>query len=808
MADQTGQIALGSIDQLASFTGIVIEAPTIASDGSVTGTTNFGGATAPVLLQYVGEIGSSVGEGGWILSVKSELGDLIEQDGLVESPFQLQSPIVVFSSTAIDIESEAMSEQARAFYGELYGLTDFTVRLQRGVNVLTIATVAEGTIPSRLLEKAGVGVPQLQIEGVLFGDFTDDTVEQFQSDEKESNFWSDLREGAMLRATLPQIVIDDLPANLTVGDAALVWQSPGTDQDQFFLSIDLEMMQNDGSIVELSGRLGISETPTGTEFRLSATARGIQDAFGVTGLDLDEVKLLIALNTVKAPKPGEQASSVASPTAVPSVSVGVLADMDLNGRHVSIAGKVDFSLAAGTPIKVALRGELESLSSTDLMNFAKRLSGLGEVSSSSSQTPAFEIRDVVINIAPLGGDAELGIEDGIGIQGELYIKGVLAGSVDGSIDRTGLVPEIRLNAWTRAFDLGALSVTDVSIDILMSESNDDHFIVKGGVRFLGISHDVDIHINKMLMHYRITTEVDGLGMVDYFFESSMLGSPHWTYRAVVRNDLSSLLEGKVADDLNNWVTEAREDFDKAQDQLDAAQRVVNGLKAERDAAIAEAQRDYDEIKGALANAESAVASLSSQVTSLRRLESSRYSAWRSAVRSTSQAKWYQYAGRKATEVARYTSYRSTQVLRIAAQGSLNVANATMTAVRASAGWVLDAAGPESHPEVIRITAELAIKTAALNVAKAAVQVAESVSTGTVQVLAFAAEHHDDIFMIDEVRFEGTLAAALADNAVDFQIDYTFLNEERTERLNLAVADFDLDALAKKLVSDIRDGLQG
>ncbi len=800
MAAQSGRIVLDQIDQFASFAGVVIETPTFGDDGSVTGTTTFGNADAPVLFQYVG------GElGHWVLAVKTDLGDLVDNDGPVDSPLALRSPIIVFSRAAGEIDAAEMSSQAKDFYGEIYASDDFTVRLLRGVNVLTTATLAQDSMPAELLDRVGLDVPEIQIEGVLFSDFSDNVMEKWKSEPKDAGFWRELREDVLLRATLPEIAIKDLPANMSVGKAFLVWQSPGTDQDQLYVSLDMAMTEADGSIVALSGRLGIAETPTGTEFRLSATARGIDNAFGVTGLDLDEVKLLISLNTAKAPEPGSAANQ-AVPTEVPSVSVGVLADMDLNGRHVSIAGKVDFSLAAGTPIKVALRGELESLSSTDLMNFAKRLTGLGAVSTDPEKSPAFEIRNVVLNIAPLGGDVELGIEDGIGIKGALYIKGSLAGQVDGSIDRTGLVPVIRLNAWTRAFELGALAVSDVTIDVLMSESTDDHFIVKGRVELFGASHDVDIHLTPRRMYYHITTEVDGLGMVEYEFETSAVGIPFWTYRAVVRNDLSSTLEDEVAGSLNEWVDQAHEDFDQAQANLDTAQAVVNGLISERDAAIAEAERDFNEIKSDLAAAEAAVASLSSKVSSLRRSESARYSYWRSAIRSRQKAKWYNYASRKAHEVRMYVNYRSTQGLRIAAQGSLNAANLTMKAVRVSAGWALDAAGPEAHPEVIRINAELKLKTAALDVAKFAVQAAEEVSTGTVGALAFVAEHHDDLFMIDEISFQGTLSAALADNAIEFEIEYRFMNESHTKELSLAASDFDIEALAKDLIDDVRAGL--
>ena len=107
--------------------------------------------------------------------------------------------------------------------------------------------------------------------------------------------------------------------------------------------------------------------------------------------------------------------------------------------------------------------------------------------------------------------------------------------------------------------------------------------------------------------------------------------------------------------------------------------------------------------------------------------------------------------------------------RVAAQGSLTAASGVLTGVRHAAGWALDAAGPEAHPNVIRLSAELAIKTAALEVAEVALNIAEGATTGAAEVVAFVAERHDDLFMIDEISFEGTLSAAIIDSSFDLEV---------------------------------------
>ena len=797
-AAQTGRVVLDAFDEFATFAGITIEAPSFEADGSVNGTTQFGDSAAPVLLQYISATGT------WALAIETEIPDLVPADTGFQSPVELQSPYLVFSTATVDIEHDEMSTGSKEFYGRLYESDDFTVRLQRGVNLLSRATIAEDSTAGDILGIVGLDIPAVELEGVVLRDFDSDTIETFKQARHDSRFWDQFRKQMMLRATLPEINLDGLPPNMTTGGAYLVWESPGTDQDQIYAALDLLLHQENDLPVRLTGRAGFADTPTGSELRISATAANINDAFGVTGLDLQQVTMLLDVDTIKKPVAGDKVVAKSPTAAVPTVGLGIAANMEIGGRDVMIAGKVELNTLTGAPMKVALRGELSSLSSLDLIRFANRLSGLDAVNIDESGLPNFELRSLVINIAPLGGDAQLGIEDGIGLAGELYVNDRLIAKVDGSIDRTGVVPKIRLTAWTDKIDLGALSVSDVNVDILMTQSVDDYFIVKGTVAVLGASHSVDIHLAADRMHYRIATEVNGLGMVDYAFESKMTGTPYWTFLATVRNDASAQLEQNVANNARAWATEASASFQKAQNTLDAAQAEVNKLIKERNDAIADAQKDFDEFEAKLQKAEESVRTLRSRLSSWIRSERSAYSRYRSAVSSRRAAKWYQYAGRRAVELSRYATYVGIRSGRYAVQGSLRVAENVLREVKEAASFTLDLAGPEAHPEVIRITAELAVKTAALQVAKAAVTAAEAVSTGAADVVAFAAEHHDDLFMIDRIHFQGTLSAAIANTEFDLEIDYRFLNQAKKIDIDIALSDLSADDLIERLFDEIRD----
>ena len=69
-------------------------------------------------------------------------------------------------------------------------------------------------------------------------------------------------------------------------------------------------------------------------------------------------------------------------------------------------------------------------------------------------------------------------------------------------------------------------------------------------------------------------------------------------------------------------------------------------------------------------------------------------------------------------------------------------------------------------------------------------------------MAFIAERHDDLFMIDEISFEGTLSAAIIDSSFDLEVSYRFLNKEKTIDIEAGL-DLDFDELPGEILGRIR-----
>ncbi|QDT08173.1 hypothetical protein [Planctomycetes bacterium K23_9] len=161
-AEATGRVALNAFDELATFAGITIESPAFQADGSFSGTSQFGDSAAPVLLQYISATGS------WALANETDLPSLVPADSGFQSPIELQSPYLVFSTATVDISSGEMSAGATDFYGRIYESDNFTVRLQRGVNLLSRATIADDSAVDDILGVIGIDIPAVELEGVVF----------------------------------------------------------------------------------------------------------------------------------------------------------------------------------------------------------------------------------------------------------------------------------------------------------------------------------------------------------------------------------------------------------------------------------------------------------------------------------------------------------------------------------------------------------------------------------------------------------------------------------------------------------------
>jgi hypothetical protein len=214
---------------------------------------------------------------------------------------------------------------------------------------------------------------------------------------------------------------------------------------------------------------------------------------------------------------------------------------------------------------------------------------------------------------------------------------------------------------------------------------------------------------------------------------------------------------------------------------------------ERDLASARAAaaRSVQEFTQSLQDAERAVDVALANFNRVKAWRSREYYAWRSAVRSRQQATWWQYASRRANEIYRYGRFRTADAAYRAGIPVLNTAKATLSTVRNNAGW--KAVGVDANPEVLRLTAQLAIDRALVEAAEDSLRLLEEtgvgdaledIGTGALNASAWLAEHNGDLLSVNRVEVRGSVDDLFANGgtlAASFsvKVDYSWLGESHS-----------------------------
>lgn len=560
---------------------------------------------------------------------------------------------------------------------------------------------------------------------------------------------------------IPGFTLDDTRLGVTAG------------LDGITVAIDSTMDM--GSInVGFTGAFAI-----GTD-EVSATLTGRVDhwdnAFDVAGLNLDDIVMTLGAE---------------SGPAGASMFIGLGAGIHIGDKEIDVAGLIG---VGSTGWEVAFRGDINSLTSDDLVAFANTITQAGDPNAASIPPGAlgdFELKDAYINFAPKGGNADLGIADGFGIGGDFYDDGEMLAEGEFEVDLEQFCFEVMLEI--PEFDLGPVDLSDVVIDIRIA-ANDSYFKVAGTAELMGAEVQVAGEINgdgSFLVMGTANLNIEAMSATATF----TIDNSGISFEASANGAVVNAIVGSVTEDLMAVFNGVQEVIDHAQDVVDAAKAGVRHLEADLAEARAEAQREVDEIKSNIASAKSVVDSIGANKNYWYKVRSSRYNAWRSAVSNTKNAAWYNYAYYKGIEATKYASYvaaAGTYSTRVVAYNS---ALATYNGIKAAAGWALDTAGVEANPDVIRIKALLATAKAAVFAAETVLDEVEEINSDVMQFLDVVDSLHVDRIMLSG-KVE-TLGSAAIHAEVDFSFagkHYSFGVEADTDKL--------VEQLAGRLASAI------
>ncbi|APZ90696.1 hypothetical protein [Fuerstiella marisgermanici] len=515
----------------------------------------------------------------------------------------------------------------------------------------------------------------------------------------------------------------------------------------------------------------------GPEVRASMTGRIAEwnNAFDVPGMNLDDIVLTLGAE---------------SGVGGASMYVGLGAGMAIGSSNLAVAGLLGFGT---TGWEVAFRGSIDSLESDDLIDFANSMNRAADPNATEIPDGALgdlELRTAYVNFAPYGGNAELGITDGFGIGGAFYDDGKLLGSGEFIVDLASGVFEVGLEI--PELDLGPVELNDVLIDIRIA-TTDSHYHVAGTAALMGaeVSLEGKVSSNSFSLQGTAAVDMEGLSAsVQFIVDQNGI-----RFVATAGGGAINAVKDNMTANLRAAANVAQAAIDHAQAGVDLARNGVKSLEADLAEARAEAQKAADKVKANINKAKVVVDNARSSKNNWYSQKQSRYKAWRKAVAVTKSAAWYKKAYYKGIEAAKYSSY-AYAVGRYSAQVAVyNTANAAYHAVRNAAGWVLDNAGVEANPEVLRIKALLVVANAGLGASEFVLDGIEQANSGLLQALDAV-----DSVRVTRITIEGNVSN-YANAGVRVTIEMSVGGRTRLLTLNASTEDL-VQQLGRQLISAV------
>ena len=540
------------------------------------------------------------------------------------------------------------------------------------------------------------------------------------------------------------------------------------------LEVVVDSTMNLGNIdVDFTGQFAVR--PDEVEASLTGRVAEWDNAFEVPGLNLNDVVLTLGAE---------------SGVGGASMFIGLGAGLEVGSSELTVAGMVGIGT---TGWEVAFRGETDSLEGDDLIDFANTMNRAADPDANEIADGSLgdlELRTAFINFAPLGGNEALGIEDGFGIGGAFYRDGELLGSGAFVVDIGSGVFHAMLDI--PEMELGPVELSDVVIDVRMAPM-DSHFKVSGAAELLGARVELDgtITSNSFSLEGRAGVDMAGLSAsVTFYVDQTGV-----SFEAIAGGGAIDAIKQNATREIRAVAEVAQKAIDVAQGAVDKVQNEVDDLTAELADARADAQKEIDRVKANIAKAKSVVDRAARSKTYWYNQRRARYSRWRSAVSATRRARWYQKARYKAIEVSRYASY-AYAAGRYASQIVVHrSADAAYKAVRNAAGWVLDNAGVEANPNVLRIKALLLVANTGVDAAEVVLNGVEKANQSVLNALDVV-----DSFQVKQIKISGDLANYV-NAGVSVSIDTVFAGRKRSFSMSASTEGL-VDQVGKEMLAAI------
>lgn len=158
----------GTLPQAHRFENVIVEFQVGRQTGfTLTANTDFHGRASSFLVSATAGAGGLQTVAGFLLD-DFRLGELVPVfDGTEADALEFASAAFILAAADVSLEAGALGNAARNFYRQLYGADDFRLDVGRGINLLAVLPVDEGSLLHAPLRAMGSASDRLMIGGTL-----------------------------------------------------------------------------------------------------------------------------------------------------------------------------------------------------------------------------------------------------------------------------------------------------------------------------------------------------------------------------------------------------------------------------------------------------------------------------------------------------------------------------------------------------------------------------------------------------------------------------------------------------------------
>ena len=385
-------------------------------------------------------------------------------EGSLVGSLAFPDAVITIAREETELESGDMNAAEAEFFDEVFGTGDYKLSFVEGVNFG--ASLPLSALPETILTPLGMSPQDVVIvegaPGLSFG---------FGS--------SGFRAADMLlRAKLPPMAPPSAPEWFVEGELSL--EITGRPSIAFVGAVTIYVAgpdESEGDELTFFTRGAIGRD--GANFSLSlaggmTTDKPWETPFGIEWMTLNEVVAKISIN------------------AVGSLGLGFSADLVIGEKDIDVAVFVAVNLYTGVPTNFIFEGESAAgVGLSDLVQLQQRMARVRRRDAPRiplDRLPDVAVKNLHLKFAPKD-DADLGVEAGLAIGGDLVVADEEFAGVHFSLDRDGILAHTYLGAFT----FGPIVWEDASLDLALTVP-EQRFALQGGAIVGGTRRHLEVDL--------------------------------------------------------------------------------------------------------------------------------------------------------------------------------------------------------------------------------------------------------------------------------------------------------------------------